>query len=63
MSFNFTLSVDSDYLDELVRDTITYCEAGTSQESIDDVPEPLCSQFERPDKMFVIQQHRSHFNL
>ena len=45
MSFNFTLSVDSDYLDELVKETITYCEAGTSQENIDDVPEPLCSQF------------------
>ena len=60
---NIILSAHSDYLDELTAETISYCETGTSQERIDDVPEPLCSQYERPEKTFAIQQHRSRFNL
>ena len=38
------------------------CETCISQDDIE-VPQPLCSQYERPEKMFTVEQHRSRFNL
>ena len=51
-----------EYLDERVEATINNCETCISQDDIG-VPQPLCSQYERPEKVFAVEQHRSRFNL
>ena len=63
LTLTFTLYfVFVGYLDALIQATINQCEVGISKESTD-VPKPLCSQYERPDKMSAVHQHRSRFNL
>ena len=51
-----------DYLDELIKETILLCEEGTPQQSLN-IPEPLCSGYERPDMATAVSMHRSRFNI
>ena len=50
------------YLDTLLQQTVYGCQQRTSQNPVD-VPEPLCSAYERPDKLTAVQRHRSRSNL
>ena len=50
------------YLDTLLHEIVNGCQQRISQNPLD-VPEPLCSAYERPDKLTAVQHHRSRFNL
>ena len=54
-----------DYLDMLIQETVSQLlrEADTIRQDTTDVPEPLCSQYKRPEKMSAVRQHQSRFNL
>ena len=58
----YTLHSITDYLDDLMTETIRQCEEGTPQQSLS-VPEPLCSGYQRPDMAAAVSEHRSRFIL
>ena len=52
------------YIDELVEETVKLCQEASDFTSIFElshVPQPLCSDYSRPDKEVAIRQHRSRF--
>ena len=52
-----------DYIDDLVQETFQLCtQQQHTQESTCDVPEPLCSGYDRPDKTTAIARHTSRFS-
>ena len=50
------------YVDELVQKTVDLCKAGYRPPS-SEIPESLCSAYERPDKSVAISGHKSRFTL
>ena len=50
------------YLDELIEETIKRFKDGNVA-TPSEVPEPLCSEYERPEKDTAIKQHRSRFGI
>ena len=38
------------YIDNLIKETITLCKKGEPTADMPEIPEPLCSRFERPEK-------------
>ena len=49
------------YIEELLRETVKVCEEGSSVE-LPEAPEPLCSGYERPQKIVAISQHKTRFS-
>ena len=49
------------YIEELLRETIKISEEGSTVE-LPEAPEPLCSQYERPEKIVAISQHKIRFS-
>ncbi len=43
-------------------ETIRYCEDGGGSNVTDQTPEPLCAQYDKPDKASAIKAHRSRFS-
>lgn len=50
------------YVDELMEATCKYCEEGGSSYVGDQVPEPLCARYDKPDKISAVKEHRSRFH-
>ena len=59
---NESSSHDTDYLDDLLAETILQCTCAETSRPLN-IPEPLCSGYERPDKDSVVTRHRSRFIL
>ena len=53
---------DTDYLDDLLAETILQCTCVETSRPMN-IPEPLCSGYERPDKDLAVTRHRSRFIL
>ena len=53
---------DTDYLDDLLAETILQCTCVETSRPMN-IPEPLCSGYERPDKDSAVTRHRSRFIL
>ena len=52
----------TDYVKELIRQTVYQCElGGSTTTSIHDIPQPLCSAYEHPNKETAIQEHKNRF--
>ena len=51
------------YIDNLIKETITLCKKGEPTADMPEIPEPLCSRFERPEKATAVKMHKSRFNL
>ena len=49
------------YVDELLQKAIDLCSVGHRPSSAE-VPESLCSTFERPEKSLAISSHKSRFS-
>ena len=50
------------YVDELMDATCKYCEDGGRSYVKDQVPEPLCARYDKPDKTSAIKEHKSRFH-
>ena len=50
------------YVDDLLQKTIDMCEVGHRPLSTE-VPDSLCSTYERPEKSLAISSHKSRFSL
>ena len=51
-----------EYLNKLIYAMVHQCEAGAEEEApACNIPDPLCHQYERPDKETAVCQHRSRF--
>ena len=51
------------YIDNLIKETIKLCKKGEPAADMPEIPEPLCGQFERPEKATAVKMHKSRFNL
>ena len=51
------------YVIDLIKRTIEMCEKGESIEELSEIPKPLSSQYERPEKSMAIKMHKSRFTL
>ena len=52
------------YIDELLKETITLCSKGeATPQSTDSIPQPLCSGYERPEKISAIVRHNCRFSI
>ena len=55
-----------DYVDALLIKTKQLCKDGNVQTRTrfsPDIPKPLSSQYERPDKATAVKRHKSRFSL
>ena len=52
-----------DYIDGLLQATMQFYMDGGTQSSTSNVPGPLSSTYDKPDKASAIKSHRSHFSL
>ena len=50
-----------EYIEELLEETVKVCEEGSTVE-LPDAPEPLCSEYERPEKITAISKHKTRFS-
>ena len=54
----------AEYIDALIEKTKLCKDGGTrSQTQSSDIPKPLSSQYEKPEKAVAIKSHKSRFNL
>ena len=54
----------AEYVDKLMEETQRRCKDAVIKElPEDDIPAPLCSQYEKPVKSDAIKSHRSRFSL
>ena len=58
---NYYYPSTTEYLDELIHETIRQSKEGTPHQSLN-IPDSLCSGYQRPDKAAAVSQHRSRFN-
>ena len=59
---NYCYPSTTGYLDELILETICQSKEGTPHQSLN-IPDSLCSGYQRPDKVAAVSQHQSRFNL
>lgn len=53
-----------EYIEMLMSETLRRCSDGIIEElPVDDVPAPLSSQYEKPEKIIAIKSHKSRFSL
>ena len=52
-----------DYIDDLLQAIMQFYMDGGTQSSNSNVPGPLSSTYDKPDKASPIKSHRSHFSL
>ena len=52
----------TEYIKELIRETVYQCElGGSTTTSTHDIPRPLCSAYEHPNKETAIQEYKIQF--
>ena len=52
----------TEYTEQLIKETVYQCQQGGSALT-DDVPQPLCSTYEHPDKETAVEKHKSRFSF
>ena len=51
----------TDYIDDLMQETLHKCMEGSTVQPPPNLPQPLSSAYEKPDKISAIKTHRSRF--
>lgn len=58
------INLYTEYVDDLMSETIRRCREQIVEETDpQNIPPPLSSQYEQPDKKKAIQHHKSRFSL
>ena len=55
--------LSTDYISELVKETVEVVKTGDTIVYSFDIPEPLASQYEKPQKSHAVQWHKTRFSL
>ena len=63
--YSIIYTFTAEYIDALIEKTKQLCKDGgtRSQTQSSDIPKPLSSQYEKPEKAVAIKSHKSRFNL
>ena len=56
-----TVYITIGYVEELLGETTKVCEEGSTVALLE-APEPLCSEYERPEKIVAVSKHKTRFS-